>query len=285
MTSIRIRQLKRWTVVALFAIAMAWVESAVVLYLRTMIHRLYPYQANPLPVIGGLGPVEMVRELATLVMLLTIGMLAGRTWRSRIGYTAVAFGLWDIFYYVFLKVMCGWPQSLLDWDILFLLPLPWWGPVLAPVLIALLMIAWGTLASQLGPARTSLRSGVTAWSVAVIGMAVALWVFMYDSLRVAGQGVEVIRNTLPTRFNWPLFVVGLVLMSCPVAALCREFRRRPRVERPVEARSARSAGVPPASEPGVLAVRRDAATTRSRGRLRHTSFESRAPELSGKERP
>ncbi len=60
----------------------------------------------------------------------------------------VAFGVWDIFYYVFLKVMCDWPRSLFDWDILFLLPLPWWGPVLAPVSIALLMIVWGTLASQ-----------------------------------------------------------------------------------------------------------------------------------------
>ena len=66
-----------------------------------------------------------------MVMLLAVGILAGRNWRSRLGYSAIAFGVWDIFYYLFLKVMCGWPHSLLDWDILFLLPLPWWGPVLA----------------------------------------------------------------------------------------------------------------------------------------------------------
>src|ERR1051326_1970934 len=144
---------RRWLVVVVFAIAMAWVESAVVYYLRTMIHRINPYQANPLPIIGGLGPAEMVREAATLVMLFTIGVLAGKTWRSRLGYSAFAFGVWDIFYYVFLKVMCDWPKSLLDWDILFLLPLPWWGPVLAPVLIALLMIVWGTLASRFDRVR------------------------------------------------------------------------------------------------------------------------------------
>jgi len=44
---------------------------------------------------------------------------------------------------VFLRKLCVGSHSLLDWDILFLLPLPWWGPVLAPVLIALLMIVWG----------------------------------------------------------------------------------------------------------------------------------------------
>ena len=75
-----------------------------------------------------------MREAATLVMLLAVGMLAGADVAPRLGYTAIAFGVWDIFYYVFLRVIGGWPRSLFDWDILFLLPLPWWGPVLAPVL-------------------------------------------------------------------------------------------------------------------------------------------------------
>ena len=227
----------RWWTVVLFALAMAWVESAVVFYVRTMIDRVEPYQSEPLPHIGLLGPVELGREVATMIMLFVVGQLAGRTWRSRLGYSAVAFGVWDISYYLFLKVMCGWPASLLDWDILFLLPLPWWGPVLAPVLIALLMIVWGTLASQLGPARTSLRASASAWGVAVIGMAVALWLFMYDSLQVADKGMETIRNVLPVHFNWPLFTVSLVLMAFPVMEICRGRLRRVRVERPVTVRT------------------------------------------------
>ena len=138
----------RWWLVVIYAAAMAWVESAVVFYLRSMMDRIEPYQPNPLPVIGGFASVELPREFATLVMLFAVGLLAGRTWRARLGYSVIAFGVWDIFYYVFLKIICGWPHSLLDWDILFLLPLPWWGPVLAPVLISLLLILWGTLASQ-----------------------------------------------------------------------------------------------------------------------------------------
>jgi len=206
----------RWWIVVVFSLAMAWVESAVVYYLRTLIDRIDPHQPNPLPVIGGLGPVELARELATMIMLFTVGMLAGQTWRSRLGYSALAFGVWDIFYYVFLKLMCGWPRSLLDWDILFLLPLPWWGPVLAPVLIALLLIAWGTLASQFERAQSSWRAKVTVWVIGFAGVALALYVFMADAVRVADQGVEGIRNVLPSRFNWPLFGMALMLMSVPI---------------------------------------------------------------------
>ena len=218
-----------WIAVALFAIAFAWVESSVVFYLRTHVERLEPYQANPLPLIGDLGPVELVRELATMIMLLTVGIIAGKTWRARWGYAVIAFGLWDIFYYVFLKVMYDWPRSLLDWDILFLIPLPWWGPVLAPVLIASLMVLWGTLVTQFEHTPPAALSNVRVWSLAFIGMAMALYVFMTDALRVADQGVSVISNVLPTEFNWTLFLPALLLMATPVI---REFPirwRRPEI--------------------------------------------------------
>src|SRR5208283_2086922 len=161
--------ISRWLFVVIYAIAMAWVESAVVFYLRSMIDRIEPYQPDPLPVIGGFALVELPREFATMVMLVAVGFLAGRNWRARIGYAVIAFGVWDIFYYVFLKMICGWPHSLLDWDVLFLLPLPWWGPVLAPVLISLLMIAWGTLTCQVEWVRSSWRSDVTAWGMNLVG--------------------------------------------------------------------------------------------------------------------
>src|SRR5207237_4234500 len=202
---------KRWLVVATYAAAMAWVESAVVFYLRTMVHRIEPHQAYPLPLFGGLGTPEMVREAATMVMLLTVGILAGRTWRARLGYSAIAFGVWDICYYLFLKVICGWPHSLLDWDILFLLPLPWWGPIIAPVSIAVLMILWGTLASGWNIRPANGHSEWKAWALNFVGALIALYVFMADTIRVAKQGVDALRNVLPEWFNWPLFILALVL--------------------------------------------------------------------------
>jgi len=177
-----------------------------------------PYQPDPLPVMGGFAMVELPREFATLVMLLAVGMLAGRTWRARLGYAAVAFGVWDIFYYVFLKIMSGWPHSLLDWDVLFLLPLPWWGPVLAPVLISLLLILWGTSASRFAPAGPVTSPVRRAWAVSALGAALALYVFMADTLAAAPAGVDAIRTVLPARFNWPLFSLALALMSAPLVS-------------------------------------------------------------------
>jgi len=217
--------LARWWIVVVFATAMAWVESAVVFYLRTMVDRIEPYQANPLPLIGGLGRAEVVREAATLIMLLMVGRLAGRTWRSRLGYSAIAFGTWDIFYYVFLKVICGWPHSLWDWDILFLLPMPWWGPVLAPVSIALLMILWGTLASSWEGQRFASSSDWKVWLVNFIGAALALYVFMAHYLREARLGPNIWRTLLPTQFRWPLFCVALILMAAPIAEVLLRSRR------------------------------------------------------------
>jgi hypothetical protein len=202
----------RWVIVMAFAIAMAWVESASVFYIRALVDRIEPYQANPLPLNDALGYVELWREASTLVMIATLGMLAGRTWRRRAGYAALAFGAWDIFYYVFLRIMTGWPRTLLDWDILFLLPLPWWGPVLAPVSIALLMIVWGTLATQSEDGTTDARWALVSASA---GITLALGVFMVDAWRALPEGREAILRVLPTTFNWPLFGVALLLMALP----------------------------------------------------------------------
>ena len=87
-------------------------------------------------------------DLSTIALWVVPVVFAITLHEAAHGYAALAFGAWDIFYYVFLRLISGWPRTLLDWDILFLLPLPWWGPVLAPVSIALVMILWGTLATQ-----------------------------------------------------------------------------------------------------------------------------------------
>jgi hypothetical protein len=100
-----------------------------------------------------------------------------------------------------------------------LLPLPWWGPVLAPVSIALLMVAWGTLATQ-WPDRAA-AAGLTPalWVSSSIGIALALAVFMADALIALPEGRDAVIRVLPTSFNWPLFAVALLLMAAPVASL------------------------------------------------------------------
>ena len=122
--------------------------------------------------------------------------------------------------------MCGWPRSLLDWDVLFLLPLPWWGPVLAPVSIALLMIMWGTVVSSCQIERARDGREWKAWGLTILGVVLALYVFMVDSIRVANKGLDALREVLPQpqSFNWPLFCVALVLMAAPVVEVIWRMR-------------------------------------------------------------
>lgn len=218
-TTSRSSKFGQWLGVVLFAVAMAWVESAVVLYLRSFTRQFDPYEPDQTPLGANLLRAEMVREAATLLMLGSVGWLAGRTWRSRVALAIVAFGTWDIFYYVFLVPLTGWPRSLLDWDLLFLLPLPWWGPVLAPTLIACVMIAGGTLvALRDAPGQPVCPSRYSSLA-ALIGGMLALYAFMEDALRVLPEGVQELVRLRPERFDWPLFLLALALMSAPVAEL------------------------------------------------------------------
>ncbi len=200
---------------------MAWVESAVVVYLRTLIGRVTPYQTNPLPVSVGLGWIEVGREIATLVMLLTVGWLAGRPWRSRLGYSLIAFGTWDIFYYIFLVPMSGWPRSLFDWDVLFLVPLPWWGPVLSPVLISLLLITGGMLVALGEQIQKPVWPHQWAWVLNFWGVGLALYTFMTPALQGMhggehGSQVSPVRQALPDSFNWTLFGLAFTLLAIPI---------------------------------------------------------------------
>ena len=166
--------------------------------------------------------IELAREAATVIMLGTTAWLAARNFKGRFAYFLIAFGVWDIFYYVFLAPMSGWPRSPLDWDVLFLIPLPWWGPVLAPVLIAALMVVCGTIITQLGKAEAALWPRPVWWGVSLAGAVLALYVFMADALHAPEWSEETLMNILPVAFNWPLFCVALILMSAPIVDMCRK---------------------------------------------------------------
>ena len=145
----------------LFAVAFGYVEAAVVVYLRHIYDPLRQALYSGCAA-GDLFPLipfaqlssehvrlltaELGREAATLLMLSGAGLLAARERRQWIAGFAIAFGVWDISFYVFLKMLIDWPASLLTWDILFLIPVPWVGPVLAPVIVSAVMIVCGLVA-------------------------------------------------------------------------------------------------------------------------------------------
>jgi hypothetical protein len=205
----------RVTAVVLYAVAMACAESAAVLYLRTIYGGVDPVGPrhslfDPLP---NFFWIEIGREAATMVMLATVGYLAGSTAVGRVGAFALAMGVWDIFYYIFLWVFAGWPRSAFAQDVLFLIPLPWWGPVLSPVLLAVLIGAAGTaaMARELGDGVPHLQ--FQALLAIVSGGALCLIAFMANSLDALPDGLAAAFSVRGGPFAWPIYILGLVVAS------------------------------------------------------------------------
>ncbi|HAX62045.1 MAG TPA: hypothetical protein DCX95_05785 [Elusimicrobia bacterium] len=138
----------------IFAVAMGYLEAAVVVYLRELYYPsgFYISQKIKFPFIK-FGPVaelklfskkiiltELGRELSTLIMLLSFAMIVGNSSAARIAYFLLAFGIWDIFYYIFLKIILNWPESFNTTDVFFLIPTPWLGPVWLPILCSVIII-------------------------------------------------------------------------------------------------------------------------------------------------
>lgn len=132
---------KRLLTVALFGITFGFVEAAVVVYLRAATG-LWP--GPPAKALAALPKIllkiECCREAATMVMLGVIAFLAGQRGKERLVAFLWAFAFWDLFYYISLRLTIGWPASLLDTDILFLLPVPWLAQVWFPILVSSLTI-------------------------------------------------------------------------------------------------------------------------------------------------
>jgi hypothetical protein len=203
--------------VMVFGVVFAFVESSVVVYLRAM---YYPEGfAFPLKVISQQHLwVELLREGATIVMLGVVGILAGSKSWERFAYFMIAFGIWDIFYYVWLKAILGWPASLVDWDILFLIPLPWIGPVLAPVLVSVLMIVFGILIVLRMERNVWFKPTWISWVLSVGGSLVILYSFMEDTNVTLNGG-------MPTRYGYGYLVTGLLCFLASFVVACRPSSR------------------------------------------------------------
>jgi hypothetical protein len=194
---------RRLTWIAIYAMAMAYLESAVVVYLRAIYYPdgfSFPIKLIP----DSMAAIEVGREAATIVMLAAMAMAVGSGRWQRFLIFCVGFGVWDIFYYIWLKVFLDWPPSLLTWDILFLIPIPWMGPVLAPVMVSVAVILGALWLMRLEEAGHELSFGVVPWSLALLGGVLVLLSFMID-FKVALTG------EMPPPFRWWLFAAGMVV--------------------------------------------------------------------------
>jgi hypothetical protein len=215
----------RWnrTVIALlvFGTAFGYLEAAVVAYLRRL-HEPVRQRFHPGRPPGDLFPLltldqlrasaeqertlvtEIGREAATIIMLAAVALAVARNAGQWAAAFVIAFGTWDITFYVFLKLLLGWPASLFTWDILFLLPVPWAGPVLAPVLVSAAMISTGIWHLRSEARRAPIAIAGPQWAGIMAGAVVIVISFAMDFRNVMA-------GAMPHPFHWSVFLAGLLI--------------------------------------------------------------------------
>ena len=194
---------KRYIWSAVLFIALAYIESAVVVYLRA----LYYPQGFGLPLeemSRFIYLTEVGREAATILVLTAVAFLAEKAGAGRLFLFLYGFGIWDIFYYVWLKVLVNWPATLLDWDVLFLIPLPWVAPVLCPLGISSIFIAVAVAATHLASRGRSKSLGLVDRLLLFVAAIVIVASFLWKTKSVMEQEV-------PGDFPWWLWGIGVSL--------------------------------------------------------------------------
>lgn len=233
-----IRKAVIWLTV--FSIAMAFLESAVVVYLRFLYYPGGFYFPTP-PVDLVVGITELGRELATLVMLTAIGVLIGKTRIQSFGYFLYAFALWDIFYYVFLRLLIHWPASLMNWDILFLIPVIWASPVIYPVISSITMIVLSLLIIVGAEQNETNLLDKWDWVLLITGSCFVLFSFTFGYLDYIFSG-EVLNKPLiiveegrkmigmagyiPGKFSWYYFLIGEIIIIGSIVRVAISFKNK-----------------------------------------------------------
>jgi len=217
--------------------AMGYMESSIVVYLREI---MYPSGFDfPLSAIDPkLAITEIFREVATLIMLLSVGYLGGKTFSERFAWFIYCFAIWDIFYYVFLKALINWPGSLMTWDILFLIPTIWTSPVLAPVITSLTMILLALVIVHFSY-KTYLKISWKDWGFLIAGSLVLIMAFTWDYSKyvltnhsfskiwtIPGNKVsyDIGIKYIPESFNWWIFWLGESIILSGIVLFYRRLK-------------------------------------------------------------
>jgi hypothetical protein len=156
------------------------------------------------------------REAATVFMILAVAVLTEKKKVMRVFACFVfIFGLWDIFYYIWLKAFINWPIAWGEWDILFLIPWVWIGPWICPALIALAFVVWG---AWIIISIQDFRFSALTLSLFIFGCLLELTTFLQPGIEaVVKYGFKGYTYLMPGNFWWWMFIPGYLLMCAGLA--------------------------------------------------------------------
>ncbi len=220
---------RRWIWISIFAVSFAWVESAVVVYLREIYFDgsfYFPIVVkweDGKRVVDTLMRIEFGREIATILMLVAAGSMAGKNAMQKFCFFMIAFGIWDIFYYFWLWIMVGWPESLMTWDLLFFIPLPWVGPVITPLLIAITMVVAGLLIIFYDEKGCEFHWRWYDWVIELGCGFLMIVAFCWDWKNIIRIPDGVLRSGIPNQFAWWLYLPAYIFSVIYFAVRLRQI--------------------------------------------------------------
>lgn len=230
--------LKTILLLTTFSVAMGFLESAVVIYLRALYYpHGFQFPLQPIP--AQVAVVEFLREAATIIMLAIIGVLAGKNTAQRFSFFLFCFAVWDIFYYVFLKLFLDWPESFLTDDILFVIPVPWVGPVIAPCIVSLTMIVLTIIVAYFHQREIHVTIGLAEWLFFISGSFVLIISFTWDYMEYIFRNADTsvwtpmsenglfseVSQYIPQTFNWVVFGIGELLILVGMMIMIRRHKK------------------------------------------------------------
>ncbi|MCX6383996.1 MAG: hypothetical protein NTV16_05845 [Actinobacteria bacterium] len=225
----------RYIYLSIFSIALAYLEAAAVIYIRQL---LYP-QGFQFPITSSLSSfilhIEILREFSTLIIIFSVALLAGKKFIDRFAYLIYIFAVWDIFYYVFLKLTIKWPLTFLTWDVLFLIPIPWTSPILFPLLCSVTMLAISIFLYYYFNKYNLHTLSKLEWSLLAVGAFIIFISFIFNYLKIIFENFNLILkgislsllvlNYIPQRFYWEIFTVGELITISSLFVISRRVKK------------------------------------------------------------
>ena len=194
---------KNILLILILSIAFAYIESAVVIYLRSLYYpNCFPF---PLQTFNNSHLlIELGREVSTIIILIGLGYIVGKNFLQRFAFFMFAFGIWDIFYYIWLKLFINWPESFFAWDILFLIPLPWLGPVLSPIIVSVCLIISSMIVIHFETQDYPIIVKTIDWVILIFAGIIIIFSYLQHFYTI-------INNSTPGYYSWWLLSCGLAI--------------------------------------------------------------------------
>lgn len=222
--------------VFLFAVSMGFFEASVVVYLREIYYPTgfsFPLQSIEYDI----AVTEILREAFSLLMIISVAVIAGKTALQRFGFFLIIFAVWDIIYYVVLKLILNWPESMLTYDVLFLIPVTWTGPVIAPIINSAVMLVLGYLIVMAVNRRGKAFVSPVSWVLLIVGSMLVLIAYMKDFVAYMTEAftlwqvflqqnnpqvLDRATSFVPDSFSWALFLAGVLMHIAAVFLTARQ---------------------------------------------------------------